>query len=219
MSMDNFVQEVNRHRIVMIYRGLGPQECLAFTEVLKEAGIRFFEVTLNTPDAIEAIKLIRKSLGSEVRVGAGTVLTTEQVKEVADAGGTYIISPNLNEDVVKTTKQLGLYSIPGAFTPTEIVRAREVGADLVKVFPINVVGAEYIRQLRGPLEDIPLMATGGIRLDMVEDLFKAGTDAIGMGVHLLGKEWVEAKNWDELQASAKRFLRMAGYLEGGPARK
>ncbi|WP_186446146.1 bifunctional 4-hydroxy-2-oxoglutarate aldolase/2-dehydro-3-deoxy-phosphogluconate aldolase [Paenibacillus cremeus] len=215
--MDYFVEDVKKHRVVMIYRGLGPEECLAFTEVLKETGIRYFEVTLNTPGAMESIKLMKDRFGSEVSVGAGTVLTAEQVKEVADAGGAYIISPNMNEDVIKTTKQLGLYSIPGAFTPTEIVRACEVGADMVKVFPINVVGAEYIRQLRGPLEDIPFMATGGVKLDMVEGLFKAGTDAIGLGVHLLGKEWVETKNWDELQASAKRFLRAAGYTEGGLA--
>jgi len=215
--MDHFIEDVKKHRIVMIYRGLGSEECLAFTEVLKEAGIRYFEVTLNTPGAIESIKRIKAIFGSEVQVGAGTVLTAEQVREVANAGGSYIISPNMNEDVIKTTKQLGLYSIPGAFTPTEIVRAREVGADIVKVFPINVVGAEYIRQLRGPLEDIPFMATGGIKLDMVEDLLKAGADAIGMGVQLLGNEWVKSKNWDELQASAKRFLSAAGYGEGGPA--
>lgn len=209
--MDNFIEDVKKHKIVMIYRGFGPEECLAFTEVLKEEGIRYFEVTLNTPSALESIKLMKNRLGSEVHVGAGTVLTAEQVKEVADAGGTYIISPNMNEDVIKTTKQLGLYSIPGAFSPTEIVRAREFGADIVKVFPINVVGAEYIRQLRGPLGDIPFMATGGIKLDMVEDLFNAGADAMGVGVHLLGKEWVETKNWGELQASAKRFLSAAGY--------
>jgi len=216
--MGNFIQELKHHRIVMIYRGLGPEDCLAFTEVLKEAGIHFFEVTLNSPDAIESIKLLRTRLGSEVCIGAGTVLTAEQVKEVSEAGGTYIISPNLNEDVVKMTKKLGMYAIPGAFTPTEIVRAREVGADIVKVFPINAVGAEYIRQLRGPLDDIPIMSTGGIKLEMVEDLFKAGTDAIGMGVHLLGKEWVETKNWYELQVSANRFLSLAGFRKGGQAR-
>jgi 2-dehydro-3-deoxyphosphogluconate aldolase/(4S)-4-hydroxy-2-oxoglutarate aldolase len=211
--MDNFLEEIKLRPLVVIYRGLNPGECLEITEVLAETGIRFFEVTMNTPDSLQAIKLLRERMGPEIHIGAGTVATSEQVKRVSSAGGTFIVSPNVNKEVITQTKQLGMYSIPGALTPTEIMKAWEIGADIVKVFPINVLGAEFIRQFRGPMQDIPLMATGGIRLDMVEDLFEAGADAMGISVHLFENELIENKDWDGLRIRAKQFLKATGYAK------
>ncbi|MBD2870941.1 bifunctional 4-hydroxy-2-oxoglutarate aldolase/2-dehydro-3-deoxy-phosphogluconate aldolase [Paenibacillus arenilitoris] len=207
---NRFLEELYESPMVIIYRGVQAEDCLQMTKALAEAGIRHFEVTMNSPGAIDAIRLLAELAGDGVRIGAGTVLTAEQVREVSEAGGQFIISPNTNEEVIRTTKRLGLHSIPGAFTPTEIIHARECGADIVKVFPVNVVGPEYIKQLRGPLQDIPLMATGGVRLDMVEELFLSGVNAIGLGVHLLGDEFVASKDWRGLRRQAEKFLAAAG---------
>ncbi len=161
---------------------------------------------MNSEHALEAIKLLRNRLPSNIHIGAGTVTTVKQVRLAAEMGATYIISPNTNTKIIRTTKELGLVSIPGAFTPTEIELAWKTGADMVKVFPINIVGHQYITQIRGPLNQIPLMPSGGITLDMAENLFKAGASAIGVGVHLLGKEYVDTINREGLQASARKLI-------------
>ncbi|MGP4041111.1 bifunctional 4-hydroxy-2-oxoglutarate aldolase/2-dehydro-3-deoxy-phosphogluconate aldolase [Gracilibacillus sp. D59] len=201
------IKQLKNSGVVIIYRGYTAEKCLELSEILMQAGLRFFEVTMNSEHALESIRLLRNTLPEEVHIGAGTVTTVEQVKLAAEAGASYIISPNTNMDVIHKTKELQLVSIPGAFTPTEIESAWENGADMVKVFPINVVGHEYITQIRGPLDHIPLMPSGGITLDMAESLFKVGASAIGVGIHLLGKNYVDTINRDGLQASARKLIR------------
>jgi 2-dehydro-3-deoxyphosphogluconate aldolase/(4S)-4-hydroxy-2-oxoglutarate aldolase len=208
--VDNVLDVIKDNRIVIVYRGMQPEECLEASRALMEAGIRLFEVTMNSPDTTGAIELLKAELGPEALLGAGTVTRTDQVDAVADHGASYIISSNTNTDVIRRTKELGLISIPGAFSPTEIMTAWEAGADMVKVFPINVVGAEYITQLRGPIDQVPFMVTGGIKLEMVKDLFRAGSDAIGISVQLLGKDLVESRDWQGLRSRAEKFMEAAG---------
>jgi 2-dehydro-3-deoxyphosphogluconate aldolase/(4S)-4-hydroxy-2-oxoglutarate aldolase len=208
--MNKLLRFIKDHRIIAIYRGQQAEECLGISQALMDAGIRLFEVTMNTPNAIEAIGLLKEKLGQDVLIGAGTVMTVDQVEMVAKAGASYIISPNVNIDVIRKTKELGLVSIPGAFTPTEIMNAWDAGADMVKVFPINVVGAQYITQLKGPLDQIPFVPSGGIKLELVEELFQVGSAAVGIGVHLFGKELLESKNWDALRRKAEEFMKAAG---------
>jgi 2-dehydro-3-deoxyphosphogluconate aldolase/(4S)-4-hydroxy-2-oxoglutarate aldolase len=180
------LEQLLASRIVLIYRGQTPEDCAALTRVLADAGIRYFEVTMNTPNALKAIRLLRDQAGDGIHIGAGTVTKPEEVDQVQAAGATYIVSPNTNFKVIERTKQLGMFSIPGAFTPTEIMNAYEAGADIVKVFPIRNVGADYIRQLRGPIKDIPFMTTGGVTLELVRPLREAGADAVGVGIHYFG---------------------------------
>lgn len=215
--MNDFLQRVKDERIVMIYRGFSPDECVEMTDVLFDAGVRFFEVTMNTPNAFKAIEKLSRKFGKDAYIGGGTVLKTTEVEEVRNVGGEFIVSPNVKEEVIQLTKKLGMYSVPGAFTPTEILTAWDAGADVVKVFPINVVGMEHIKQIRGPLSDIPLMATGGVTLDMVGDLFTVGVDSIAMSVHLLGKEMVDTKNWDAIRAKIAEFQKAAGVRVRGQA--
>lgn len=201
-----FAEQLSRRPLVIIYRGLGADDCLAATQALAAVGVRYFEVTMNTPGAAETIGRLRRELSGEIGIGAGTVLTAQQARTVAAAGAEFVISPNVNEDVIRATKDAGMKSIPGAFTPTEVVRAYECGADVVKIFPINVVGPEYIRQLRGPLQDIPFMGTGGVRLDMTEELFRAGVCSVGLSAHLLGAEIVRRRDWEALGRRALQFM-------------
>lgn len=207
--MSSVLDNIKEHRLLVIYRGLRSDECLQISQELMDAGVRLFEVTMNSPDAADAVALLKAKLGGEASIGAGTVIRPDQVDLVADAGASYIVSQNTNVDVIRRTKDLDLVSIPGAFTPSEIMTAWEAGADMVKVFPINAVGAEYITQLRGPMNDVPLMATGGIKLEMVGELVRAGCDSVGIGVQLFGKDLLESENWDALRARAADFVAAA----------
>lgn len=208
--MENVLDFIRDHRIVIIYRGMRPEECLEVSRVLMNVGIRLFEVTMNSPETAKAIERLNVELGAEASIGAGTVTKTEQVDLAADAGASYIISPNTNADVIRKTKELSMTSIPGAFSPTEVLNAWEAGADMVKVFPINAVGAEYLTQLKGPIDQVPFMATGGIKLEIVRSIFLAGCDAIGISVHLLGRELLESRNWEALRSRASEFMDAAG---------
>lgn len=195
-----------QNRIVIIYRGLNPEECLEVSNVLYDAGIRLFEVTMNSPDTEDSIRLLHSKMPSDTYIGAGTVRKPQQVKSVHDAGASYIISPNTNVEVIKQTKALGLISIPGAMTPTEVDVAVQAGADIIKIFPINFLGPEFIRQLKGPLDNIEFLACGGLKIEMVEDLFAAGCTSMGIGLQLLGKEIFENKQWHLLEKNAKEFI-------------
>src|SRR5699024_1105274 len=125
------------------YRGLTPRECLEVSSVLYDAGIRLFEVTMNSHNTEDSIKLLHSELESDTYVGAGTVIDTEQVELASNAGASYIISPNVNVSVINRTKELGMISIPGAMTPTEVELASRSGGDIIKIFPVNVLGHEY----------------------------------------------------------------------------
>lgn len=203
---DSVLQAIKHHRIVIIYRGLEPEQCLEVSRVLYEAGIRLFEVTMNSRGTEESIRLLHSELPSDTYIGAGTVLNAGQVERACDAGATYIISPNTNVEVISRTKELEMVSIPGAMTPTEVDLASRAGGDMIKVFPINVLGPAFIAQLKGPLDDIEFLACGGVQREMVKDLRNAGCRSVGIGVQLLGKGLVEEKKWETLGKRAKEFI-------------
>lgn len=200
------LQSIQENRIVIIYRGFTPQECLKASEVLYKAGIRLFEVTMNSENTEASINLLASQLESDTYIGAGTVLNSKQVDSAHDAGASYIISPNTDTEVINRTKELEMVSIPGAMTPTEVILATKSGADMIKIFPVNVFGPEIIRQLKGPLDDIDFLACGGIKIEMVEDLFQAGCSSIGVGVQLLGDGLIKDKNWEVLHKQARKLV-------------
>jgi 2-dehydro-3-deoxyphosphogluconate aldolase/(4S)-4-hydroxy-2-oxoglutarate aldolase len=202
---DDVLQSIREHRVMVIYRGQTPRQCLLATAELYRAGIRLFEVTLSGNDPLAVIKALHAEYGAEIPIGAGTVLTPEDVARAADAGARFMVSPNVDEAVVASTKEAGLVSIPGAFTPTEIVQAVRYGADVVKVFPISPVGADHIRQLRGPLPDVPMLATGGVDAKLAGECVRAGCDGVGVGIQLFGERAL-AGDPEALADGARRFL-------------
>jgi 2-dehydro-3-deoxyphosphogluconate aldolase/(4S)-4-hydroxy-2-oxoglutarate aldolase len=171
-------------RIVAILRGADPDSVLSIIDALHAGGISNVEITLNSPNALELIHRARDVMGDRMLVGAGTVLDPEGARAAIDAGARFIISPALDEDTVRYTLGAGVVSIPGALTPTEILRAYRLGADIVKVFPASA-GPGYIRDIRAPLSHIPLMPTGGIRPDNVKAYRDAGGVAFGVGSALV----------------------------------
>ena len=208
----NAYETILNEKLVAIVRGFAPETVVEMAKAYVANGIRCIEVTFDQASAekrlqtVETIKAIKAELGDQVCVGAGTVMTAEQVQMAAEAGAEYMISPNVDEEVIKETKRLGKVSIPGAMTPSEIAAAYKMGADIVKLFPANEVGLSYIKAIKAPLKHIPLMATGGVRPVNAAEYLAAGSSALGVGGDLVNKEWIAAGEFDKIGAAAKAFV-------------
>ncbi|MCJ8323415.1 MAG: 2-dehydro-3-deoxy-6-phosphogalactonate aldolase [Rhizobiales bacterium] len=174
---------MKKHReIVGILRGVTPPEVENIAAGLMAVGITKIEVPLNSPNAFESIDILVKYCGTEALVGAGTVLNVGQVVQLAQIGAGVIISPNTNHDVIKKTKQLGMLSYPGVMTATECFAAIEAGADALKIFPANIIGAAGISALKAVLpKDLPVLAVGGVELGALSGWAKAGVSGFGLG--------------------------------------
>jgi 2-dehydro-3-deoxyphosphogluconate aldolase/(4S)-4-hydroxy-2-oxoglutarate aldolase len=172
-------------------------------------GIQLLEMTLNTPGALEAIARWRERFGERAHIGAGTVLNTGMARDAIAAGAQFLIAPNLDEDVIVLGVDNGIDVWPGAMTPTEIVRAWKAGASAVKVFPSGTLGASFFREVRGPLNHIPLIATGGVTLENLPSFLGAGAVAVGAGGSLVDKTLIENGRFDELQALTQKYVAAA----------
>jgi 2-dehydro-3-deoxyphosphogluconate aldolase / (4S)-4-hydroxy-2-oxoglutarate aldolase len=182
---------IEKGRVIAIMRGdfAGIEE--EIVAALVEAGVTAVEVTLNSPNAIGAIERLARRF--EIAVGAGTVLKPESVEQVADVGAQFIVSPNRDLKVIEMTKRCGLVSLPGCFTPSEIVEAIGAGADAVKLFPAVTLGLNFVKALRGPLPDLRVVPTGSITPDAARDYLVAGAWAVGVGSELIGKEMMNLR--------------------------
>jgi 2-dehydro-3-deoxyphosphogluconate aldolase / (4S)-4-hydroxy-2-oxoglutarate aldolase len=200
------LKHILQHKLVAIIRGPQPEDVLRIAEALYQGGIRSLEVTMNSPAALEVIKQLSDSMQDKLLLGAGTVLTTQEVEASVKAGARFIISPNVDAEIIKMAKQLGAISIPGAYTATEIVLAYKTGADIVKVFPA-AANAAYIKDLRGPLPHIPLMPTGGITLENIGEFRKAGAVAYGIGSALVdARQEVTEEYLNQLTIKARQMV-------------
>lgn len=199
------LEQIVEHKIVAIIRGADPLDVLAIAEALYEGGVRLLEITMNSPEPLAAIEQVSNTLGDKMVIGAGTVLDADMVKDALTAGAKFILSPIVDEDVIETTKRLAMVSIPGAYTATEIYRAYKTGADIIKVFPAS--SPSYLKDIAGPLPQIPLLPTGGITLENIIDFKKAGAIGFGIGSSLVDtKRKVDASYLLELTKRAKKFI-------------
>lgn len=193
-----------QHKIVAIVRGMQSQDVMKVANALYEGGITILEVTLNSPNALAVLEQLSNENKDKMLIGAGTVLSDKEAKQAIAAGAQFIISPSLDIEVIKATKEAGAVSIPGAFTPTEIHTAYKSGADIVKVFPAPNAG--YIKNILAPLNHIPLMPTGGITADNIKEYQNAGAVAFGIGSWLVNsKETVTEAYLQNLQMKAQRL--------------
>jgi len=203
------LSQILQHKIVAILRGANPNDVLKIAEALHKGGIKLLEITFNSPNALELLKKLSSQMKNEMLIGMGTVLNAATAKQAIAAGAKFILSPALNPETIKATKEAGAVSIPGAFTATEILMAYENGADIVKVFPASA-GADYIKDIRGPLPHIPLMPTGGVTINNVSNFFKAGAVAVGIGSDLVNtKQEVNHEYLRLLSGKAKAFVEIA----------
>lgn len=202
---------VQERKIIAIVRGLAPEHILKLAHALNAGGIDLMEVTFDQKrpeswkDTAAAIETIAVDMDGKMLVGAGTVITDEQLQMAIDAGAKYIITPNTNPELIGKAKAAGLCSFPGAFTPSEIVIAYQAGADAVKVFPAGNLGPSYIRAIKAPLSHIPLMAVGGVNEKNTADFIRAGCCGVGVGGNLVNKEWIANGEWDKITSLAKEF--------------
>jgi len=172
------------HPIIAILRGITSEQVIAVADRIVAEGICSVEVTLNSPNALESIRLLRDHFSTDIVVGAGTVVTVEQVQAVHEAGAQIVISPNCDEAVIAETKRLGMISIPGCMTPTECYDAIKYGADALKLFPLDVLGPHGFKGIKPTLPDVPLIGTGGIDHDSLQSFSSSGLSIIGVGSSL-----------------------------------
>lgn len=204
--MTNKNQQILACGVIAVLRGVKQESILDIVLALKAGGIDAIEITVDAPGAMAMIQQVSEKLGHEVKVGAGTVLDGETARLALLSGAEFIVSPCLKPDVIKVCKRYGKLIISGAMTPTEIVTAYELGADIIKVFPAGVLGPQYIRDIRGPLGHIPLIPTGGVSVDNAAEFIKAGCIAVGIGGSLIPKQAVQEGNWGIITEKARQMV-------------
>lgn len=209
---ETVIKKVLEEKIIAIVRGADPEQCLKVARALYEGGIRLMEVTYNQKDpsswqtTADTIAAIAREFEGRMLVGAGTVTTPELVERTAKAGGLYIIAPDCNEAVIRRTLELGLVSMPGALTPTEVLAAHRAGADFVKLFPIGNLGVSYAKALMAPISHVKLLAVGGVNETNVADFLKAGMAGAGIGGNLANKKWIEEGAYHKITETARNLV-------------
>lgn len=208
------IEKITNKKIIAIVRGYSIEECIKLAEALQKGGVELMEVTFPQTNieemqyTAETIRRLKETLGDKMEFGAGTVTSVEMVKMAKDAGATFIISPDTNADVIKASVEYDLVSIPGAFTPTEMKTAHDLGADFVKVFPANCFGPSYIKTVKAPLSQIKYLAVGGVNEKTINEYLANGASGAGVAGCLFKKEWIKAGEWDKITAAAKNMYKV-----------
>ncbi len=207
--MNNFVKEFLEKKVIVICRGIAEQEIVNVATALYNGGVRFMEVPFNQadpasfPETARKIKAVREALGEKMHVGAGTVITMEQFELAKQAGAEVIVSPTLEEDIIAATKAAGLISMPGCATPSEMTRAYKLGADLIKLFPASMVSLKTIKEIRVPLNHLPLVCFGGVTAENVGEILATGVVGVGAASAILDKQALAERNYEKITALAK----------------
>lgn len=192
--------------VVGILRGIDGDFFRALLPVAFGAGLTALEITMNTPGAAEIVARCRPEVPPGKLLGMGTIRNVAEAETAIGAGAMFLVTPNTDPRVIELAKGRGIPVIAGAFTPTEVYVAWAAGADLVKIFPCGVVGPGYLRELRGPFDQIPLVAVGGVNRNNVGDFFAAGATAVGVGNSLFGQAALTEQNLDSLAVNIRQFL-------------
>jgi len=207
MSKDKARRRILEIGIIPVIRASSAAHAMRAAEAVSAGGIPIVEITMTVPGAIDLIRDLAATVAPKVLVGAGTVLDPVTAERCIDVGAQFIVSPGLHLSTVKTVNSRGVLMIAGALTPGEVIEAWDAGSDFVKVFPCDSVGgAKYIQSLKGPLPQIPMIPTGGVNLENVGDLIRAGADAVGVGGELISKAALSSGNLEQITAAAARYL-------------
>lgn len=212
----NLAEILMSKKIVTIMRGISGEKAIGAAKAIADGGLCFLEVTFDPsgtiPDdvTVETIKGLNRELGDRLYIGAGTVTTVKQVELAFEAGAKYIISPDTDEEVIRRTKELGMLSMPGALTPTEIKCAHNAGADFVKIFPVGNLGAGYIKAVKASLNHVKYLAVGGVNLDNMKEFEAAGAVGFGIGANILDKKMMEARDYAGITELARKYAAAVG---------
>jgi 2-dehydro-3-deoxyphosphogluconate aldolase / (4S)-4-hydroxy-2-oxoglutarate aldolase len=198
--------EIQRLGVVAVIRMKDPAKLHAVFDALAAGGVKAIEVTMTVPGAVNLIGQLAKSLPAGIVLGAGTVVDAATAHAVIDAGARFIVSPVFRREVIAVCLERGIVAAPGCFSPTEILDAHEMGADVVKVFPATALGPQYIKDLRAPMPQLRLMPTGGVTLDNAGDWIRAGAVAVGVGSALVDTKAIDEGRLDVIAANARRIV-------------
>ena len=200
------MQRIEACGIVAIIRANSSSELIEAAAAIQTGGVDVIEITMTTPDALQVIGDVAARFGDAVLIGVGSVLDAETARAAMLAGAEFVVSPVTKPDVIEICNRYGKVVIPGAFTPTEILSAWETGADYVKVFPSSGVGFSYIKDIKAPLPQIPLIPTGGINAGNAAEFIKAGAAALGVGSALVSSDLIESGDFAMLTERAKKLV-------------
>ena len=208
------LQQILAGGIVAVVRSPHAEQLVGVARALAQGGVRAIEITMTVPDAIEVIREVARDLGGEILLGAGTVLDPETARSAILAGAEYVVAPTVNLDVIRVCRRYDKVVMPGAFTPTEVLAAWEAGADVVKVFPADVGGPQYLKALLAPLPQVRLMPTGGVDLESAAAFLKAGACCLGVGSSLVDKDAVASGDFARIRDLAGQFIRIVRETRG-----
>ena len=207
MNKQKVRDRISEIGVVPVVRASSSREALIAAEAVCQGGIPIVEITMTVPGAVEVIRELSKSSGSEVLIGAGTVLDPETARRCLDAGAQFLVSPGLNLATVELAVREKILIMAGALTPTEVITAWNAGSDFVKIFPCGQVGgAKYIKALKGPLPQIPLVPTGGVNLNTAAEFIEAGAAALGIGGELVQADALKSGKSQIITENARKFV-------------
>jgi 2-dehydro-3-deoxyphosphogluconate aldolase / (4S)-4-hydroxy-2-oxoglutarate aldolase len=206
MQAEKVYELIRKDKIIAIVRGVRIDQVINIAEALLAGGIKMLEVTCNTEGVFEMIKMLREKMGDKMCIGAGTVITTDLCEQALKAGAEFIIAPDTNTEVIDYCVKHDVAILPGAATATEILTAKRHGAKMVKIFPASALGINYIKALRGPIDDVDFVAVDGVRPENMAEFFAAGCAAVAVGASVVRKEYVEKGNWKAITETARRYV-------------
>ncbi|NWF69165.1 MAG: bifunctional 4-hydroxy-2-oxoglutarate aldolase/2-dehydro-3-deoxy-phosphogluconate aldolase [Chloroflexi bacterium] len=191
--------------LVAVIRGPSVDGTLRLVEALVKGGVTGIEITFTTPNALEVTNKLRAAFGDAILLGMGTLVEPAQAQQALDAGATFLVSPHTEAELARAMTATGLPTMLGALTPTEVMLAKRLGSDVIKLFPGSLTGPAYVKALKGPFPDLLIMPTGGVSAENVKEWFAAGVYAVGAGSELCPPQLIKEGRFDELQARAERF--------------
>ncbi len=209
---NEIIEQIENEKIIVIVRGVESSKLIPLAEAIYDGGIRLLEITytatgaVNDEETAENIRMLATHFKGRMHIGAGTVLNEKQVELTYRAGGKFIISPDVNPDVIKKTKAFGMISMPGALTPTEVQIAHRSGADFVKLFPVANLGVGYVKAVKAPLSHIKLLAVGGIDLNNIEEYMSAGVCGFGIGTNIIDKNMIINNDFEGITKLAQKYV-------------
>jgi len=209
MNKTEVIKQIKDIGLIPVVRATSADEAMRAIDAIREGGVSVLEITMTVPGAVGVIEQLTKKYGSDVLVGAGTVLDAETARACMLSGAQFIVSPTLNMETIECCRRYGVAVMPGALTPTEVVQAWTAGADLVKVFPAGALGgASYLKALKAPLPHIELVPTGGVSLKTAADFIKAGASALGVGADLVDLKAIRDGQASVITERAKQFVQI-----------
>ena len=207
MSSSEIYEQIKTEGVIVIVRGVDKNKILDIAKALLAGGIKLMEVTCNTDCAVEMVEMLSTQMQDKMTIGAGTVLSQQLCEQMSSAGAKYMVTPDVNPQLIEYCIDRDIAVLPGAATATEVLTAARYGAKMVKIFPAVELGANYIKMLKGPIDHIDFVAVGGVRTNTIADFINAGCVAIGIGSSVINNDWIQTNNWTAMTDAAQKYVK------------